>query len=319
VRRIVAVDGGGLLGVIPAGFLAFLEEKLLTATDRFSRIFDLVIGTSTGAILGAFLASGKRASQAAELYRTRGKAMFGTAEFRNWVIERPWMGKYSRPAFVKELSRWIDPTLRMSQLGTVYIATGDSLTDGRTHFFKSDDNRKTGTGPSDSNLLVMDVIARSGLSAPLYFCPVDDPVGQQVWIDGGTGTQNCPLERAVRECKRRGWHLDPEGCHILSLGTGWSDTTRSYSSASKRESWSTILDFATRARNQCETDQIERWEDFDKDLLPAVKVLRVNVRIPKEINVLDGAGFLPQYEEAAKRMIETWGLSAEKFLGLEKK
>lgn len=46
--RILAIDGGGVRGVIPATWLAALEE---TTGRRTAELFDLVVGTSTGGLI----------------------------------------------------------------------------------------------------------------------------------------------------------------------------------------------------------------------------------------------------------------------------
>ena len=55
--RILSIDGGGIRGIIPGQILVSLEEKLkIKSGNREARIgdyFDLVAGTSTGAILSA--------------------------------------------------------------------------------------------------------------------------------------------------------------------------------------------------------------------------------------------------------------------------
>ena len=55
MRRILAIDGGGLRGLIPACVLAGLEA----ATGRAAReTFDFIAGTSTGAVIAAGLVAG---------------------------------------------------------------------------------------------------------------------------------------------------------------------------------------------------------------------------------------------------------------------
>ena len=46
--RVLAIDGGGIRGIIPAAVLAELERRLARA---IADVFDLVVGTSTGGIL----------------------------------------------------------------------------------------------------------------------------------------------------------------------------------------------------------------------------------------------------------------------------
>jgi patatin-like phospholipase/acyl hydrolase len=63
-RRLLALDGGGIRGLVTLGILEKLEADLRAASDagasfRLSDFFDFIGGTSTGAILAAGLAIGK--------------------------------------------------------------------------------------------------------------------------------------------------------------------------------------------------------------------------------------------------------------------
>lgn len=73
-RRILCIDGGGIMGTLPASFLASLEEDL----DRpIGEHFDLIAGTSTGGILAIGLAMGIPARDLLDLYVRRGPHIFG--------------------------------------------------------------------------------------------------------------------------------------------------------------------------------------------------------------------------------------------------
>lgn len=56
--RILCLDGGGIRGIIPATVMKYVEEQLAIRTNnqlaRISDYFDMIVGTSTGAILGCF-------------------------------------------------------------------------------------------------------------------------------------------------------------------------------------------------------------------------------------------------------------------------
>jgi hypothetical protein len=74
IRRILSIDGGGIMGTQPASFLASLEEDL----DRpIGEYFDLIAGTSTGGILAIGLAMGIPARDLLDLYVRRGPHIFG--------------------------------------------------------------------------------------------------------------------------------------------------------------------------------------------------------------------------------------------------
>jgi hypothetical protein len=76
VRRILCLDGGGIMGTQPASFLAALEDGL----DRpIGAYFDLIAGTSTGGILAIGLALGLPARRLLQLYVERGPHIFGQA------------------------------------------------------------------------------------------------------------------------------------------------------------------------------------------------------------------------------------------------
>lgn len=73
-RRILTIDGGGILGTFPAAFLAKLESDL----DRpIAEYFDLICGTSTGGIIALGLGMGLRASEILEMYEESGPEIFG--------------------------------------------------------------------------------------------------------------------------------------------------------------------------------------------------------------------------------------------------
>ncbi len=86
VRHILSIDGGGVRGIVAAVLLDVLdgERRALGATRPLSDCFDLIAGTSTGAIIAAGLAApnargdGPLRTPAAlrDLYRTRAPQIF---------------------------------------------------------------------------------------------------------------------------------------------------------------------------------------------------------------------------------------------------
>lgn len=78
--RILAIEGGGVYGLLPAHVLKYIEEK---SKKPIAELFDVIMGTSTGALLSVFLTMPDdqnrpkyTASEAIEIYRKDGKKIF---------------------------------------------------------------------------------------------------------------------------------------------------------------------------------------------------------------------------------------------------
>ncbi|WP_444894963.1 patatin-like phospholipase family protein [Microbulbifer sp. SSSA005] len=90
--RILSIDGGGIRGILPGQILVSLEHKLKVKSGnpdaRIGEYFDLVAGTSTGAILGAaYICPNKQgkpkfsAQDAVSLYLKEGEKVFGSGSW----------------------------------------------------------------------------------------------------------------------------------------------------------------------------------------------------------------------------------------------
>src|SRR2546423_12361030 len=70
-KRILSLDGGGVRGVISVAFLERIEATLTAQAGENVRLgdwFDLVGGTSTGAIIATGLALGKSTGDLKDIY-----------------------------------------------------------------------------------------------------------------------------------------------------------------------------------------------------------------------------------------------------------
>src|SRR3954452_6977998 len=79
-RRLLALDGGGIRGLITVEALAAIEELLRAKRGRPDLVladeFDYVAGTSTGAIIATFVALGMPVSDIRDFYLESGRQMF---------------------------------------------------------------------------------------------------------------------------------------------------------------------------------------------------------------------------------------------------
>src|SRR5215467_7967539 len=88
-RKILALDGGGIRGVLTMEILVEIENQLRNALGRGSEFrlcdyFDYIGGTSTGAIIAAGLARGMSAHELLDFYISIGPKMFE----KTWLLRR---------------------------------------------------------------------------------------------------------------------------------------------------------------------------------------------------------------------------------------
>ena len=82
--KLLALDGGGIRGVMTLEILRKIEQTLQTSLGRddtfvLADYFDYIGGTSTGAIISTFLSLGWRVSDILDFYLKAGPAMFDRA------------------------------------------------------------------------------------------------------------------------------------------------------------------------------------------------------------------------------------------------
>ena len=201
----VAIDGGGIRGVIVTHALIALEKRLGRPVHD---IFRLAAGTSTGSIISAGIAAGLTAAQMDELYARLGGSIFKKS-WRTffWPLSR---FRYPHEPLITALRENIG-TRKMGDFWTddpptdVVITTFDLLA-GKTRFIKPW-KKEYRDWP-----VIWAILASS--SVPTYFPAVD---GQ--YVDGGVGSYANPCYLAAYEAKFcLGW--DPKETTLISLGTG---------------------------------------------------------------------------------------------------
>src|SRR5215471_1807097 len=89
-KRILALDGGGIRGILTLEYLGVIEDLLKARSGRddfrLADYFDLIGGTSTGSIIAATLACGMSVGEIKKLYRDLGKSVFKTSLWRRGLL-----------------------------------------------------------------------------------------------------------------------------------------------------------------------------------------------------------------------------------------
>lgn len=281
MRRVLVIDGGGAKGLIPASALDGVEERL---GKPLYEVFDLVVGTSVGGILGAIVASGRlSAEHTLDLMYDVIPKLFSR---RMW----PLLPKYSRKPFERVWDSEIGAMV-MADCRTRYMTTAVSLCDGRTHYFKSWETK-------DGCIPLKQAVLRT-FAAPMYFGGLVDQQERTVWLDGGTGGANCPLLETLYEVVASGWMHDRT--HILSIGCGYSDQSVSYDKAKRW--WGRNTREVGLYMDPCDgglarvqaREQAVGLVSRLSEKLPQLTFQRLDALIPSKMDCMDGKEYRDQY------------------------
>jgi patatin-like phospholipase len=233
-KKILALDGGGIRGVLSLEILAALEAKLRQryGQDEYvlANFFDYIGGTSTGAIIAAGLALGKPVSVIRDEYEKLGPRIFR----KRWLPLRL-RSLYRDRALTSELVDFFgaartlgDPGLETLLLVVMHNSVTDSvwpLSNCTQAKYNRADRYLKDT--PDRNLdLPLTTLVRGSTAAPLYFAPQELRVGAQEFVfeDGGVTPFNNPamlmfLMATLPEYGLR-WPTGEDALLIVSVGTG---------------------------------------------------------------------------------------------------
>lgn len=232
-RRLLAIDGGGLAGLIPAEALIVMEQQLnrLTGTQKpLCARFDLIGGTSTGAILAAGLALGKSATDLRDFYLSFGHGIFS----KSFLPVQFWHKYPSAPleGHLKDVFG-VSTTLGSDQLRTQILVVTKNATLGNDWFFT---NNPTSKFFKNNSALPLWQVVRASSAAPTYFPPqtiaVPDDTGKKQsyeFVDGGVSSYNNPSLQVFLEATipqyGNGWPMGAGRLLLISLGTGFNAIT----------------------------------------------------------------------------------------------
>jgi hypothetical protein len=201
----IAIDGGGIKGVMVARALAILEDHLGQSAHE---VFRLAAGTSTGSIISAGIGAGLSGTQMHRLYTELGETVFPkTWRARLWPLTRY---RYSHGPLEAALKHHVGEVTMgdfwATDPPTDVVITAFDLVTNHTRFIKPW-KEEYAAWPA-----VRAVLASS--SVPTYFSAVEGR-----YVDGGVGAYSNPCYLAAYEA-RFCLDWDPAETTLISLGTG---------------------------------------------------------------------------------------------------
>lgn len=248
-KRILSLDGGGVRGAITIAILEKLEAILNPPGGprvRLCDYFDLIGGTSTGAIIATALALGHSASDVRDFYLRLGPHVF----HKKWHVVGL-QAKFDAALLQGEL----DSVIGQRTLDSPDILTGLAMVmkridTGSPWIISNNPRARYWNTPADKSYIGNGTfrianLVRASAAAPHYFDPelleICEGMPPGLFVDGGVSPHNNPAAQLLLMAALDGfglrWPLGPDKLSIVSIGTGTfrrhliAPTVTKYSSA----------------------------------------------------------------------------------------
>lgn len=208
-------------GLYSARYLKFLENHL--KINDFGKCFDLIVGTSTGAILGCGLALGVQLQEVINLYRNQGRNIFSKklpSGFKVLLQRRKNVLKNGEANLKKALNSVFGSTTVADIYKDRQLAlaiTAINFETQKSWVFKTPHN--SDTNHRDDDYTLTDICLATS-AAPIYrsLASIKNPDTQveNIFVDGGLWANN-PILVAITEALRV--TENDQKIEIFSLGT----------------------------------------------------------------------------------------------------
>lgn len=234
-RKLLALDGGGIRGIMTLEVLAKIESTLQSELGRgddfvLADYFDHIAGTSTGAIIATCLSLGMRVDEIRSFYIDSGPAMFDKTGL---------LGRYRSKFHDERIAQKLQEVIAqktgepVATLGSEAIRTylllilRNATTDSPWPISNNPDAQYNDRSRPDCNLnLPLWQLVRASTAAPTYFPPEVITIGNHefIFVDGGVTMYNNPafqlfLMATVKPYKLQ-WPTGEDKMLLVSIGTG---------------------------------------------------------------------------------------------------
>ena len=236
-RKLLALDGGGIRGILTLEILNEIERQLRQELNRpdllLCEYFDYIGGTSTGGIIAAGLACGMTVAELITFYRKAGPEMFSRAN-----LLRRLKNLYKSGPLEAELMRVFGEHTDLSSEKLrclLLVVTRNATTDSPWPISSNPDAKYNAHSRPDCNVRIpLWKLVRASTAAPIFFPPEvvswdeKNPDKTFVFVDGGVTPYNNPALLLYRMATtpeyKLGWRTGEEQLLLISVGTGAAPT-----------------------------------------------------------------------------------------------
>lgn len=290
--RILTIDGGGVRGIIPVIWLERLEQHLGAPIPKS---FDLLAGTSVGAILACAFSFGLNAAQVRTLLTQAANTAFARPvtwrdHARRLAFHTGIGAKYDASGLIDMLKGLFGHAC-LGDLGRPTLALSYNAETMRVQVFSSEH-------AEHAHLPIWEV-CRASSAAPLFFDPhmmvVDDSGKPYPMVDGGVTANNpvvIALSEAVQSARRSRRDATAEHVVVASFGTG--EPTEGSRTVPKTIFGHTSTILRAMITGATGTDHVTA-----RTLLPAHNYWRFQTSIPARLEPLDEVENLDELQAIA--------------------
>lgn len=233
MKIVLAIDGGGIRGLVPTAILDYLEKKIQEIRKdpciRIGSLMDLVGGTSTGSIVGSLMLlpcekqpTKPKYSMAeiSQMYIHMGPDVFKKTVWHNiktlWGLTGPiFPASNIEPYLLQMLDHY-----KMKDLVKPCLFNAYDIDKRRINVFTNKDSRE-----KYSEYYIKDIV-RGSTSIPAYFPPAyfNQGIDINTLIDGGVFANNPSMISYIEATKIlfSKKKVLPKDVFVISLGTGAS-------------------------------------------------------------------------------------------------
>lgn len=246
-KRILALDGGGVRGMMTLGFLERLEQLL---RERHARpdlrlcdYFDLIGGTSVGATLAAGLAMGMETAELQAVAREALKVF----RHKRW---KKWHSLFS----AEPLKAVLAAQGKDRRLDDPSIETGVCIITKRadTRSTWPVTNHPNGQFFEQNRGIKLQDLVYASAAAPFFFVPTLFEVGDNemaAFVDGGVSMVNNPALQLFLMATLEGypfhWKRGEDNLLIVSIGTGTFERRDSVRNVMNARAWNWTVEVPT--------------------------------------------------------------------------
>ena len=255
-HRMLALDGGGIRGLITLGILSQIEELIQQKTGKkLFEYFDYMAGTSTGAIIAAGLSVGMTTPELVDFYQSCGDEMFEPSRLMQrltCLYTADPLREKLKSVFGEKTTLETPETSTAQGLKCLLLVVTKNVTTDSPWPISSNPDAKYNDPTKDNNNLKIPLwqLVRASTAAPVYFPPEilhwnpKDASETFVFADGGVTPYNNPAfllyRMATEPAYRLNWKTGEKNLLLISVGTGAAESKGATAAAPNKNIVSTV-------------------------------------------------------------------------------